>query len=415
MKTTLSISAVLTAAAVSFATAGDFFLFPFLPRLPSHLPRLPEPPPVLAGSLIASQRVVIPPAHQEFSFSTASTWTDTETVTITQPESASFEVFDAELSHHGSWMRHDEYGMVWQPYEARQDGWRPYCHDGRWIWTEAGWYWHSGYSWGHIPFHYGRWVVITPLGWVWVPGYTWAPSWVHWRYSSSHCGWAPLPPGADFDAGWGFSYRGRHVSFDFNFGLDADHYVFVPSSRFMEPAPCEYRVPGHQVTTVYQNTTIIYNDYRTYNDRTVYTGLPPSAVCPQGREPQPRPVIRGTRQDMQEGGRLSRILDSPGSSQPSGRTERIVNAASRSGTAQAAQPVPAASRPVSQAPAQPAAQPGNGRVSRITSVRPSAPASAPKAAVSTPSRAQAPAPASSGKQSNSRVARVRALYESHGR
>jgi hypothetical protein len=62
------------------------------------------------------------------------------------------------LSPYGSWRESPDHGWVWQPSVAVvEPDWRPYLHGGRWIWTDHGWYWHSFYSWGWAPFHYGRW------------------------------------------------------------------------------------------------------------------------------------------------------------------------------------------------------------------------------------------------------------------
>ena len=60
-------------------------------------------------------------------------------------------------------------------------------------------------------------VHLCPLGWVWMPDTTWGPSWVSWRYTSSHCGWAPLPPRAHYRSGFGFSYYSSSVGVSLRF------------------------------------------------------------------------------------------------------------------------------------------------------------------------------------------------------
>ncbi|MGF1510562.1 MAG: DUF6600 domain-containing protein [Myxococcota bacterium] len=100
------------------------------------------------------------------------------------------ETLDAQ----GRWLQVPGYGRVWRPYGV-SSSWRPYS-SGRWEQTNGSWLWVSTFSWGWIPFHYGRWVRPSGFGWVWVPGYRWAPAWVVWSHGSSYAGWAPLPPRA---------------------------------------------------------------------------------------------------------------------------------------------------------------------------------------------------------------------------
>ena len=61
--------------------------------------------------------------------------------------------------------------------------------------TDGGdWMWQSDYTWGYIPFHYGRWVWAGSY-WGWIPGRRYAPAWVTWRVGEGgYIGWAPLPP-----------------------------------------------------------------------------------------------------------------------------------------------------------------------------------------------------------------------------
>ncbi len=105
------------------------------------------------------------------------------------------------LSPFGNWVNLSPWGFVWCPGGAGF-GWQPYSH-GEWLWTDDGWLWDSFYEWGWAPFHYGRWGWDDGLGWFWVPGSTWGPAWVTWCWNDLYFGWAPLPPGALFQAGIG--------------------------------------------------------------------------------------------------------------------------------------------------------------------------------------------------------------------
>jgi len=177
--------------------------------------------------------------------------------------------FYGSLAPYGSWVDVDGYGLCWRPtVSVISPGWRPYCDRGRWLWTDAGWYWYSDYSWGWAPFHYGRWCSYPRLGWFWVPDTCWGPSWVSWRYSSSYCGWAPLPPAAHFVSGVGFSFHGGAVGLSFDFGLSPSSYTFVDYHHFYHRNPYNYRVTGSRTTTIYNNTTVI-NNYTVQRNGTV--------------------------------------------------------------------------------------------------------------------------------------------------
>jgi hypothetical protein len=125
------------------------------------------------------------------------------------PQETQVSYFYDSLSPYGSWMYVSGYGWCWQPtVVVANPGWSPYCDSGRWYWSDCGWYWHSDYSWGWAPFHYGRWYHHGHAGWLWRPDCVWGPSWVSWRYSAGYCGWAPLPPAACWSVGFGFTYGG---------------------------------------------------------------------------------------------------------------------------------------------------------------------------------------------------------------
>jgi hypothetical protein len=154
---------------------------------------------------------------------------------------ADYSAFYNGLAPYGSWRNFPTYGWCWQPVAATVNpDWRPYASDGRWVWSQSGWYWSSYYSWGAVPFHFGRWWKHPIDGWFWQPGHVWGPAWVTWRESPNYCGWAPLPPGADFAVGRGWTFQGRGVNRRLGFGLPASAFTFVPMDRFNAPSPGDY-------------------------------------------------------------------------------------------------------------------------------------------------------------------------------
>jgi len=66
---------------------------------------------------------------------------------LTPPETTSD--FYGTLAPYGSWVNVDGYGPCWQPTVVVVNPlWQPYCDGGHWVYTDCGWYWSSGYSWG---------------------------------------------------------------------------------------------------------------------------------------------------------------------------------------------------------------------------------------------------------------------------
>ncbi len=187
--------------------------------------------------------------------------------------------FYNDLSPYGAWVDLEGVGWCWQPrVVVINRAWRPYCDSGHWIYTDAGWFWQSDYSWGWAPFHYGRWQLHERCGWVWQPDAVWAPAWVSWRVAGDHCGWAPLPPRAVFDVRLGWRFNGVSVGVDFDFGLRPDHFTFVALHDFTERDLGHRRLAPTEVKTVYNQTTII-NNYVVNNNTIVNRGLPVERVA----------------------------------------------------------------------------------------------------------------------------------------
>jgi hypothetical protein len=170
-------------------------------------------------------------------------------------------------------------GYCWQPTVYTVDrSWRPYRDLGRWLYTDSGWYWQSDYSWGWAPFHYGRWFRDQQRGWVWAPNRLWAPAWVSWRQSEEYCGWAPLPPAAKFVPALGFRYGKDYVRANFEFGLTARQYIFIPIERMTDSAPARYSLLPTQSAELYQETEVV-NNYTMENNRVVSHGVDPQQVA----------------------------------------------------------------------------------------------------------------------------------------
>jgi hypothetical protein len=211
---------------------------------------------------------------------------------VTSPP-ADVTYFYNDLSPYGSWVNLDGYGWCWQPRAVVvSPGWRPYCDGGYWVYSDAGWYWQSSYSWGWAPFHYGRWYAHPRCGWVWTPDRVWGPAWVTWRVAGDSCGWAPLPPHAEFDVRLGWRFNGGAVGVNFGFGLGASAFAFVSLGDFCSHDIGHHCLPPARVNTVYKQTTII-NNYTVVNNNTIVNhGIPIERVSAASRVPVPRATVR---------------------------------------------------------------------------------------------------------------------------
>jgi hypothetical protein len=212
------------------------------------------------------------------------------TYVTTAPADVSY--FYNDLSPYGTWVSLEGYGWCWQPQTVViSHGWRPYCDGGHWVYSDVGWCWQSDYSWGWAPFHYGRWYMHPRCGWVWTPDRVWGPAWVTWRTGGDYCGWAPLPPRAEFDVRLGWRFNGVSVGANFDFGLGIGAFAFIGFGDFCGHDLRSRCLPPARVTAIYRQTTII-NNYEVHNNTIVHRGIPIERVSAASRTPVPRATVR---------------------------------------------------------------------------------------------------------------------------
>jgi len=144
-----------------------------------------------------------------------------------------FGLFYSSLQAHGEWISVG-FGTAWRPFHVGRQ-WRPYLN-GRWIWTDYGWYWSSYEPFGWATYHYGRWTYDDYYGWIWIPGDVWGPAWVEWRYDDDYIGWAPLPPSAR----WSFSVG---ITFGQTWIAPVHYWNFVPCGNFSSVSVVNYIQP----------------------------------------------------------------------------------------------------------------------------------------------------------------------------
>lgn len=169
--------------------------------------------------------------------------------TSAQQNYVSLQVFYDELSPYGQWVDDSRYGYVWIPDEGPD--FMPYSTEGRWVFTNYGWTWVSGYEWGWAPFHYGRWDYDNYYGWLWVPDYEWGPSWVTWRRASGYYGWQPMRPGISLSSTFDNDYYNNY----------SDYWMFVSDRDFQRSHVNRYFINQNNRDRIIRNSTVINNTY----------------------------------------------------------------------------------------------------------------------------------------------------------
>jgi hypothetical protein len=197
--------------------------------------------------------------------------------------------FYDNLAPYGNWIQRPRHGWVWTP-RAVSSSWRPY-RDGHWVNSDQGWTWLTDEPYGWATYHYGRWYQDPEIGWAWVPGTDWAPAWVSWQEGEDSVGWAPLPPGADVNAGYnnagydsgyddggydddgyGYDDGGYDNGYDRGYGYDNGYdssygygggyaygippsaYLFVPTRSFLSVNLFDFFLPSIRVSAFFGRT-----------------------------------------------------------------------------------------------------------------------------------------------------------------
>ncbi|MDW7980984.1 MAG: hypothetical protein RMH97_10490 [Verrucomicrobiales bacterium] len=247
-------------------------------RLKATEPATAKPEPTVTATATAEPSPPQPPNQQY-----AATEGPREQTVI------NYNYFYNTLAPYGTWLWIEDYGWCWRPtIVVIHRGWHPYCHGGRWLYSNWGWYWYSDYTWGRIVFHYGRWFRHPRWGWCWWPDTVWAPAWVVWRYTDHYCGWAPLPPFTTFSAGVGVVYRGAAVGFD----PDPDCYTYVSWTVFADRGLHRHRLPPDRAKHIHGQTVVVNNFINGDNNIVGNVGVPVERVARLAGREIPRAVVR---------------------------------------------------------------------------------------------------------------------------
>jgi uncharacterized protein DUF6600/FecR-like protein len=196
-------------------------------------------------------------------------------------------VYSSALDRNGSWQYDTSYGYVWYPTVAA--GWRPYFNG---FWEPIpryGWTWVGADVWAWPTHHYGRWG-YSNAGWFWIPGRTFGAAWVSWGAADGYVGWCPL----------GFNDR-PVFALSIGPGYPSSGWVMVPRTSFgaRHSFVNRYAVAPHQIP---QHTAFIVQS------------VPPVAVP---RDPGRRAALSATPPSANQNGVRSRA-NQAGALQPAG-------------------------------------------------------------------------------------------------
>ncbi len=175
----------------------------------------------------------------------------------------SINFFYSALRPYGEWIQLDGDLVVWRPFGVSAN-WRPYS-EGRWEWTDNGWYWDSDEPFGWATYHYGRWYNDDYYGWIWIPDNQWGPSWVEWRYNDDYIGWAPLPPYASFSMDFG-------IHFSIGWRSHYQYWNFVDYGHFCDHRVNYYIINDNRASRIFGNTRY-RNNYYSDGNRIVNGGV----------------------------------------------------------------------------------------------------------------------------------------------
>jgi len=132
---------------------------------------------------------------------------------------ADFDTALQLLNPYGAWSKIDgKWAFTPRDHQA------PYT-DGRWIYTEYGWYWKGRLPHSWATEHYGYWKRGADKVWSWYPGPDWLPQIVEIRATSKYIGWRSGEVDAD----------GSFVEPPLDRYTKPDEWTFVTLAQFANP------------------------------------------------------------------------------------------------------------------------------------------------------------------------------------
>lgn len=166
----------------------------------------------------------------------------------TERGKADFDTVLQILNPYGTWAK---VGDVWAFTPLDHEA--PYTN-GRWIYTEYGWYWKGNRPHSWATEHYGYWKRGADKVWSWYPGPFWLPQIVEIRATDKYIGWRC--PVVDRDGNFTEDAADRYAK--------TDEWTFVTLAQFANPIMPEIVAKPDEAKKQLEDSTECRHTYWTY-------------------------------------------------------------------------------------------------------------------------------------------------------
>jgi len=163
---------------------------------------------------------------------------------------ADFDTVLQLLNPYGAWSKIDG-KWAFTP----SDHLAPYT-DGRWVYTEYGWYWKGRLPHSWATEHYGYWKRGSDKVWSWYPGPYWLPETVEIRATSKYIGWRSAEVDND----------GNFVEHPIDRYSKADEWTFVTLAQFANPITPDIVAKPDVAKSQLEDSTDCRHTYLTYRE-----------------------------------------------------------------------------------------------------------------------------------------------------
>jgi hypothetical protein len=166
----------------------------------------------------------------------------------TEPGKIDFDTAMGLLNPYGTWAQIDG-KWAWTPLDHAV----PYTN-GRWLYSEYGWFWKGNTPTSWITEHYGYWKRGADKVWAWYPGPDWLPQTVELRSSSDGIGWRSGEVDRD----------GNFVEAPSDRFTKIDEWTFVTPAQFAGPITPAIVANGDVTERLLEESTDSLHSYLAY-------------------------------------------------------------------------------------------------------------------------------------------------------
>jgi hypothetical protein len=172
---------------------------------------------------------------------------------FTERGKTDFDTFLSILQPHGTWMETEPGGARYKFVPSTPKNYVP-LSNGRWIYSNYGWYWLGQEAFSAITDHYGYWVYGADQRWSWRPGPDWHSDIVEWRQTPTHLGWRPSALTAD----------GTFVESETERLARPETWIFIPKEKFGRPMTTADVITGEAARTLLAQAQPVYHVFVGY-------------------------------------------------------------------------------------------------------------------------------------------------------